>query len=193
VIHTVGPAWKGGGRGEAAVLASCYRRSLEVADELGARSVAFPAISTGIYGYPVPEAARVATATVTTAPTRIELIRLVAFDRSGRDALAAALAAAQAPARLVARATGHVQGVGFRASVQDRAVPLGLVGYAANLPDGSVDVVAEGPKSACEALLDYLQGDDAPGWSTQVIHSWEPPHGGLTGFDRRLLRALTAG
>lgn len=52
VIHTVGPVWKGGDRGEPDTLASCYRRCLEVADELGARSVAFPAISTGIFGFP---------------------------------------------------------------------------------------------------------------------------------------------
>ena len=58
VIHAVGPVWRGGAAGEPAQLASCYRRVLEVADELGARSVAIPAISTGIYGYPAEPAAR---------------------------------------------------------------------------------------------------------------------------------------
>lgn len=80
VIHTVGPVWRGGGAGEAELLASCYRRSLEVADELGAGSVAFPAISTGVYGYPAEEAATIAVDTIRSASTDVELVRLVAFD-----------------------------------------------------------------------------------------------------------------
>ncbi|MBA2751842.1 MAG: O-acetyl-ADP-ribose deacetylase [Actinobacteria bacterium] len=80
VIHTVGPRWRGGDHGEEALLASCYRRSLEVADELGAASVAFPGISTGIYGYPKDAAATVAVATIRSTVTSVELVRLVAFD-----------------------------------------------------------------------------------------------------------------
>ena len=86
IVHTVGPVWSGGDRGEPATLASCYRRSIEVAGSLGARSVAFPAISTGVYGYPPELAAEVAVSTVLAAPSEVvELVRLVAFDRATYD------------------------------------------------------------------------------------------------------------
>ncbi|MHC4778016.1 MAG: O-acetyl-ADP-ribose deacetylase [Planctomycetota bacterium] len=85
VVHTVGPVWSGGGQGEAEILASAYRRSLEVASEAGSRSVAFPAIGTGAYGYPIEEAARIAIETVreNLEGKGIEEVRFVLF--SDRD------------------------------------------------------------------------------------------------------------
>ena len=84
VIHTVGPVWQGGGKGEPDLLASAYRRSLEEAVEIGAQSIAFPAISTGVYGYPKDEAAKIAVATISTfldAHPQIEEVRLVCFSK----------------------------------------------------------------------------------------------------------------
>lgn len=85
IIHTVGPVWSGGNAGEAGLLASCYRRSIEVALELGATSVAFPAISTGIYGYPPEQAAAVAVATLNDLGPCVARVLLVAFDRVTLD------------------------------------------------------------------------------------------------------------
>jgi O-acetyl-ADP-ribose deacetylase (regulator of RNase III) len=80
VIHAVGPRYRDGSNGEPELLASAYRRALEVADEIEARSVAFPAISTGIYGYPLDEATEIAVRTVRQTDTNVDLVRFVCFD-----------------------------------------------------------------------------------------------------------------
>lgn len=79
VIHTVGPVWRGGDRGEPELLASCYRRSVEEAERVGAKTLAFPAISAGIFGYPIAEATKVAVETVAAAVMSLEEVCFVAF------------------------------------------------------------------------------------------------------------------
>ncbi len=92
VIHTVGPVWEGGAYGEAAQLASCHRRSLEVARELGARTVAFPAISCGLYGYPPELAAEIAVGAV--RDHELDLVRFVLFGDHVYDVFRQAVLAA---------------------------------------------------------------------------------------------------
>jgi acylphosphatase len=91
-------------------------------------------------------------------------------------------ASGAAPARLTFWVRGRVQGVGFRWFVRSRALELGLAGSATNLADGRVEVVAEGPESACRRLLDVTSGTGAPGRVTGVTHRWSAPRGDLVGF-----------
>jgi O-acetyl-ADP-ribose deacetylase len=94
VIHTVGPIWHGGGHGEAATLASCYRKSLALAARHALRSIAFPSISTGAYGYPVAAAAEVALSSVREAllaGAPLELVRFALFSAADLDVYADAL------------------------------------------------------------------------------------------------------
>ncbi len=79
VIHTVGPVWRGGSEGEADILASCYRNSMALAREHGLSSLAFPGISTGVYGYPIGPAARIAVSTVRAAMLEQTSIQQVTF------------------------------------------------------------------------------------------------------------------
>jgi O-acetyl-ADP-ribose deacetylase len=95
VIHAVGPVWRGGHAQEAQVLRNCYRSSMRIADELDLRSVAFPAISTGIYGYPLEEAARIAIPALIDCLSQrqhVVEVSLVLFDRAAFDVFAAVLA-----------------------------------------------------------------------------------------------------
>ena len=97
------------------------------------------------------------------------------------------------PVRLSAWVHGYVQGVGFRWWTRSRALELGLVGYARNHADGRVHVVAEGPRTAGEKLLELLRSGhatrdrsgSAPGQVDLVVESWEPARGDLTGFEER--------
>ncbi|MEU1459683.1 O-acetyl-ADP-ribose deacetylase [Streptomyces sp. NPDC005727] len=90
VIHTVGPVWSAT-EDRSELLASCYRESLKAADELGARTLAFPAVSTGVYRWPMDDAARIAVGTVRGTPTSVEEVRFVLFDARAYEAFAAQL------------------------------------------------------------------------------------------------------
>ncbi len=95
IIHTVGPIWQGGDRGEPELLAACYRNSLQLAVEHGVRRIAFPAISCGVYRYPLSEAARIAVREIRrflTGNAPIETVYLVCFDDEVRQAYEQALA-----------------------------------------------------------------------------------------------------
>ena len=89
------------------------------------------------------------------------------------------------PARLTAWVHGRVQGVGFRWWVRARALELGLAGSVANLEDGRVEVVAEGPRGGCQALLDALRGPGTPGRVRTVVERWGRARGDVTGFVER--------
>lgn len=79
IIHTVGPRWKGGKMGEPLLLTSCYRNSLKVAEDIGAKTIAFPAISTGVYGYPIEPATKIAVETVKSTVTMVDEVIFVCF------------------------------------------------------------------------------------------------------------------
>jgi acylphosphatase len=87
--------------------------------------------------------------------------------------------------RLTAWVHGRVQGVGFRWWTRSRASELGLAGYASNLADGRVEVVAEGPRPDCERLLKLLRSGGTPGDVTVVVDRWSEPRANLTGFVER--------
>lgn len=104
---------------------------------------------------------------------------------SGQRAEEVPTGAESGPVRLTATVFGLVQGVGFRDYVRTKGRRLGLVGSATNRSDGGVDVIAEGPAGACEALLELLVTGHTPGQTDRVEHTFGQVGGGLAGFVRR--------
>jgi acylphosphatase len=92
---------------------------------------------------------------------------------------------AEPDVRLTAWVHGRVQGVGFRWWTRSRALELGLTGYAANCPDGRVQVVAQGPRAACEQLLSLLRDGKTPGHVDKVVADWSPRGEPVSGFTER--------
>ena len=88
-------------------------------------------------------------------------------------------------ARLTAWVHGHVQGVGFRWWTRSRALELGLTGYAANKPDGRVQVVAQGPRDKCQRLVELLRSGNTPGTVDNVLTEWSEPRDAISGFSER--------
>ncbi|MBB3604805.1 acylphosphatase [Mycolicibacterium sp. BK556] len=92
---------------------------------------------------------------------------------------------AESETRLTAWVHGHVQGVGFRWWTRSRALELGLTGYASNQADGRVLVVAQGPRDACEQLLQLLRSEKTPGHVDNVVVDWSPRGEPISGFSER--------
>lgn len=92
---------------------------------------------------------------------------------------------AEPDARLTALVRGRVQGVGFRWWTRSRALELGLTGYAANRPDGRVQVVAQGPRGQCQRLLDLLHSDNTPGRVEDIVADWSERGEPIPGFTER--------
>lgn len=89
------------------------------------------------------------------------------------------------PVRMTVWVHGRVQGVGFRWWTRARALELGLVGHATNMPRARVCVIAEGPRVACATLLDMLRSDSTPGRVDLVVENWSAAQGGMSGFEER--------
>lgn len=193
VIHTVGPVWEGGGHGEADVLASCYRHCLKVADELGVGSIAFPAIATGVYGFPATQAARIAVSTIASTSTAVQQVRLIAFDETTRDLLAAELARRSTSGPGDSTLLAQLDTTAERADAWSRLVAAaaefaalphaeGDVGWmpAKERPDGAITMgyptYSERVERACRALVDVGAVTPAYPWMQQ--HPPTVPHDG---------------
>ena len=179
VIHTVGPVWRGGTAGEAELLASCYRRSLELAIELGARSIAFPAISTGVYGYPIEEAAGVALETVCGYLSHVEGIDRVVFVCYSQDAADAYERALGDDIEFLDEddLDGTWEGLGPAecATTFDAFLEESLG------PPAAIDATGEG--GPAEGTIDVLRFDDQPFEGTSTFVTRGLAAGALRRFD----------
>jgi O-acetyl-ADP-ribose deacetylase (regulator of RNase III) len=199
VIHTVGPN-HGAGQRDRGLLESCYRRSLEIADELGARSVAFPLISAGIYAWPRRQAITAAIDTIAATPTSVDEVRLVAYDATAHDEIASALAMATSVRILQGVRALHRRGyhglrvspalgpsdASWRVVLTDAADPGSSISYISGgetaFAGGTVDAMTR-PEEVARLILRALPRlrptDDAPAytaWFAGLLAAVEPEH-----------------
>lgn len=199
VVHTVGPN-HGAGQRDRGLLESSYRRSLEVADELGARSVAFPLISAGVYAWPRREAITAAIDTIATTPTAVEEVRLVAYDEAAHREIASALSMATSVRilqgarqlhrrgyhRLRVRPAVAPSGMYWRVVLSDAGDPESSIHYTsgaeAEFAGGTVDAMSTPDEVAgmiLRALPRLAATNDAPGyaaWFAGLVAAVEPQH-----------------
>lgn len=187
VIHTVGPLYQGGERGEPELLAACYRNCLILAEDNGIGSLAFPSIGAGVYGYPLVEAARIALQTAKDFPNCESILKRIVYccfppenTEVYRQVYSEIWSGVEGlkMKHLNLSVSGRVQGVFFRDTARREAEKLGINGFARNEPNGTVWIEAEGVEAKLDEFLQWCRR--GPTWGK--VENLVVTEGGLQGF-----------